>query len=35
MVPEPSAKPADAARDELIALVAQNPIQFYYYALEF
>jgi hypothetical protein len=35
MLPEPLAEPADAARDELIALVAQYPIQFYDYALEF
>ena len=35
MLPEPPAEPADAARDELIALVAQHPMQFYYYALEF
>ena len=35
MLPEPLAERADAARDELIALVAQNPIQFCYCALEF
>jgi hypothetical protein len=35
MLPEPLAEPADAASDELIALVAEYPIQFYYHALEF
>jgi hypothetical protein len=35
MLPEPPAEPADAARDELTALVAQQPMQFYYRVLKF